>query len=379
MTLHAAFRIALTLGIGIVTLPFIVSECSPNDGSGDSENGGAGNTGPGGVGGAGANRSDGGIINQPDGGGLLGDGQACATDAYGAIAMPLDIYIMMDRSDSMGSENKWSNVTDAVQYFLSQSPATDGMGVGINFFPATSRTEVCDLMTFQTPKIEIGVLPGVKDAILGAITAAQMGFAMNTPTRPALEGAINHAKSWLAGHVGHKVIVLLATDGEPTGMCNPNTAADVAKVAAAGLPDIKTYVIGVGSSLVSLNQIASAGGTGQAFLVDTGGSAQQQLIDALNTIRSRALGCEYAIPKTEAGTVDPNLVNVKFSPAPGTDEIIKYVETKDKCDPTAGGWYYDDPARPTKILMCDATCKRMEGSPIGKKLEILLGCQTVAR
>jgi hypothetical protein len=43
------------------------------------------------------------------------------------------------------------------------------------------------------------------------------------------------------------------------------------------------------------------------------------------------------------------------------------------------GWYYDDPARPARILMCDATCAELSSNAANRKLDILLGCATVVR
>ncbi len=38
-----------------------------------------------------------------------------------------------------------------------------------------------------------------------------------TPTRPALEGVIMYVKVWATSHPSDKVIVVLATDGDPSG------------------------------------------------------------------------------------------------------------------------------------------------------------------
>jgi len=61
-------------------------------------------------------------------------------------------------------------------------------------------------------------------------------------------------------------------------------------------------VIGVGSALSNLNQIAQAGGTNSAFIVDTNGNVGQQFIEALNAIRGAALACEYLIPSRRVGS-----------------------------------------------------------------------------
>src|SRR5690606_13133461 len=119
-----------------------------------------------------------------------------------------------------------------------------------------------------------------------------------TPTRYALEGALQHAKEWSDSHPDHTVIVVLATDGEPSG-CSGNSMSNIRTVAADyAAQGIKTFVIGIGNQTGNLNEIAAAGGTGQAIMV-TGSNAKQEFIDAMNAIRGVALACEYEIPPPE--------------------------------------------------------------------------------
>jgi hypothetical protein len=47
-----------------------------------------------------------------------------------------------------------------------------------------------------------------------------------------------------------------------------------------------------------------------------------------------------------------------------------------RCDATQGGWYYDDPAAPQRVMLCPATCDAVRG---GSSLRIVLGCSTIAR
>jgi len=74
------------------------------------------------------------------------------------------------------------------------------------------------------------------------------------------------------------------------------------KCGVNGSPSISTYVIGVGPDLTNLNQIAMAGGTGNAYIVDSMAGTTDQFIDALDSIRMRAgLACEFQIPQPAAG------------------------------------------------------------------------------
>jgi hypothetical protein len=75
--------------------------------------------------------------------------------------------------------------------------------------------------------------------------------------------------------------------------------------------------------------------------------------------------------------VDITKVNVQYIPGGGgmTEDIL-HASTAANCHPTNGGWYYDNNANPTKILMCPATCAKIEADDLGQ-IDILLGCETI--
>ena len=121
----------------------------------------------------------------------------------------------------------------------------------------------------------------------------------------------------------HRVVVVLATDGLPTE-CSPQdipSIAAIASTAAASTPPIRTFVIGVfapeeaANAQSNLDTLAAVGGTNSAFLINTDQDVTTSFRAALESIRTAALTCEYAIPKLDGGTVDFNKVNVN---TPGT-------------------------------------------------------------
>ena len=70
-------------------------------------------------------------------GGLDPDG-GCAGEATTAQQLPLDMYIMLDQSGSMGDPvqgggDKWQAVTSALNAFVTQ-PGLSGISVGIQYF-----------------------------------------------------------------------------------------------------------------------------------------------------------------------------------------------------------------------------------------------------
>jgi hypothetical protein len=184
---------------------------------------------------------------------------------------------------------------------------------------------------------------------------------------------------WASQHPERKPLLVLATDGEPMG-CDRNTPQDIADVAAhalAGPNAIRTFVIGVGSSLVSLNLVAQAGGTDHAFLVDTGGDVAKEFADALDQIRGAATSCDFSIPdaSSAADPIDPTKINVSYIPN-GSSSPKQVPQTfmgdPKNCDAN-GGWYYDNPKSPTMIKLCDATCQSLSSGSI----QVEFGCDTV--
>ncbi len=243
----------------------------------------------------------------------------------------------------------------------------------------------CDLADYATPAVEIATLPGAAPALLASIQGEAPEGA--TPTAPALAGALSHAASWAGQNPTHKVVAVLATDGLPTE-CAPTDIDSIAQLAADGLaasPSVPTFVIGVfaGNDQVAkqnMNQLAAAGGTGQAFFISNNVDVAQAFLDALKAIQGTALACEYQLPAPPSGSeLDFGKVNVQHTPPMGSmPNTIPYVANQASCDPVAGGWYYDvDPASggtPTSIVMCPATCD-LFGQ--GGTVQIALGCETV--
>ena len=247
----------------------------------------------------------------------------------------------------------------------------------------------CATTDYATPAVAIAPLPGVAVAVTGSLASHQPNG--NTPTSAALQGAIDQAKTFSTANPGHTVVAVLATDGIPDE-CTPNTIPGIAQLATAGLngnPSVKTFTIGVfapngiAQGTTALNQIATAGGTGHAFIINsTAQNVEQQFAAALNAIRGASLPCQYALPVPEAGVPDYDKVNVEFTSGTGAGVTVPYVETAAKCNASTGGWYYDvDPAEagtPTAILACPATCSTLKGDVKGS-IGVVLGCQTIIR
>jgi len=111
-----------------------------------------------------------------------------------------------------------------------------------------------------------------------------------------------------------------------------------------------------------------------AFLVDTGGDVTTQLAAALHAIKSRALTCDYTIPMSSSGPIDPSQVNVIAHVGDtGAPTLIGQVMNKAGCDASGGGWYYNDTK--TIITLCTTTCNPLLMTP-NSGLQVIIGCIT---
>lgn len=104
----------------------------------------------------------------------------------------------------------------------------------------------------------------------------------------------------------------------------------------------------------------------------------QPIFDAVaeQVIEGSTLACEFTIPPPPEGeSFDPMEVNVEFFDGVGTLDI-GYVEGPSDCAGVTDGWYYDDPASPSTILLCPQTCDTIQGFQ-GAQVSIQFGCATV--
>jgi hypothetical protein len=368
---------------------------SSGNGSGGDDNGSSG-----GSSGTSSGVSSGGVFTpSPSSGGtgtiMLSPDAACAFSSQMGQQQALNAYMMLDYSLSMKDSGKWTGVTDAVKSFVQQP--TSGISVGLQYFaqPAPppdagaaaglfclipAVCDSCDPAAYATPAIEIAPLPGIASQITASL-AMHNSPNTATPTGPALQGAIDHATTWAKAHPSDATIVILATDGDPSE-CGSTTStasliSQVESIAAAGVaatPKILTFVIGVGTETSNLNGIAMAGGTNNAFIVDTSQNVSTQFLAALNKIRGAALGCQYKLPIPESGTVNTGEVNVQFTATGGQPELVPQVANQAACPSSGNAWYYDNPSSPTQILLCTTTCGTVA---TGGTVDVLTGCQTV--
>jgi hypothetical protein len=354
--------------------------------------------------GAGASTGSGGtgIVVPGTGGGSAtagasGNGglEACATGMAKADLTPVNMFIQFDRSGSMLDDDKWAQAAEALNAFFAD-PATQGLKVALRFFPHDSpvagctggNNGACDIDSCATPLVGLGELLGTmapadmqESLLIQAVNSAtpdrgggnQSG---GTPIYPALAGALNWAAANQIALPNERTVVVLVTDGEPNG-CDTNIG-NIARLSSAALANngIPTYAIGIaGASEDQMNEIAQAGGTQEAFFAGNTMTAQQDLVNALNAIRGTVLSCAFPLP--QGSNVDPNKVNIRFTPSAGVEQGLAQAMNAAACS-TAGGWYYDNPTAPTQITLCPATCDVVQADSAGR-LDVVLGCATMVR
>ncbi len=318
--------------------------------------------------------SDGGAVAEPDA------GTSCVSATRQAEPVPLAMLVLVDRSGSMAGD-KWDAATKAIRAFADRSEVV-GMKMGLQFFPPIGTANACTAASYEALAVPIAPLPDNVLPIQQKI--AQAVPDGSTPMGPGLAGSIGAMRAFIAKEPMHQGVVILVTDGDPAG-CSGDSVGGVAATAAGGVkpvadePSVRTFAVGMdGASFGSLDQIASAGGGApKAFNVGAGAAAQQALVDALDEIRAGVLGCEYTLPAPppSEGVLDLEKVDIEFTAGKNDPPTtIRKVASAAACGATTGGFYYDDPNEPTRVVLCPASCTDVRRGTLEAKVDIVFGC-----
>ncbi|MEM1029323.1 MAG: vWA domain-containing protein [Myxococcota bacterium] len=369
----------LVLGLGAI----VAGACNGNIGSQLDSN--LGENDDGGDGGGATSGSDvngiGGNFDPFGGDGGNGGDDSCAGAVLEPQTVPVSMFITVDKSGSMSSNNKWNNTRQAFSAFFTDAEA-DGLNVALRFWPDGS----CSGGSCQPPgngceqpQVPMGSLadPAHEQALIDTFNSKSPGGL--TPTEAALSGAVEFATNYQTGaEAAEQVVVILVTDGSPT-QCNTNPNV-ISGYAADGFNNdgILTFAVGLaGSNEGQMNQIAQAGGTTQGYFIGNN-NTEQALLQALKDIQQVAVACTFAMPESEnpGETIDPDRVTVILK-ADDVDpgEEVPRVSGETACG-TSGGWYYDDPEDPAVIFLCPATCDGANATETSK-IEIAIGCLNI--
>lgn len=233
----------------------------------DSEFGSSGSSGASGTSGASGSGTSGGFGTSS---GASGGASGGPTDGAACLA-PVDMFIMFDRSGSMGNDgnigtttSKWTRAITALSGYFNSMGAT-GQAAAIQFFPLNNHNDnLCGTgnnyhaaaMPTATP--EYTTLPSnTFDALLNSTDPSNGG---GTPTEAAIRGLSRFTAA--NRRPGKVTIGILITDGNPNG-CNEDLT-DLSNLLQAHhtATTIRTYVIGMeGADFDNLEEIAAGGGT----------------------------------------------------------------------------------------------------------------------
>ncbi len=306
---------------------------------------------------------------------------------------PLNMIVVMDRSGSMASGNRWSGASTAMAAFFEDS-ASAGIDVALEFFPlavtgstgdgcAPSST-TCGAAACSNPMVPLGTLQSASaptDAHEAALVAALSDPAVDppnggTPSYPAADGALQWAKTQQVAEPDEAYAFVFVTDGDPTECLQtstPNTNNEIRILAEDAFDDngIRTYTIGMtGANIPALDDIAASGGTSSAFVIGNGTATQiaSDLLAALQAIAGQAAACSF--PLSNPGGFDPDSAVVTHSSSSGMSTSLVRRDDATTC---GGGWYYDDNVNPTQVNLCPSTCAAVQGDP-GASVDVTLGC-----
>jgi hypothetical protein len=324
------------------------------------------------------------------------------------------LYLMLDRSTSMSTsrlpsgQNLWTSALSSVNQFIAD-PASAGLQVSLQYFPIDGidygvtglpgpGCQGASGSPHDQPAVGMGLLPNNAGNLAGSLNNTLTAIFGLTPTEPALRGAVSYCATFRQQNPDWNCVAVFVTDGAPT-TCNGdfNTIAGIAGQAKAN-DDVTTFAVGMGGADFNLLNAIATQGQGdcdpntqgfQACDVTAGPAA---FLDALRRIREtisvetriethtetqrQPLECEWGLPPPPEGEeFDPDKVNIQVHQSAGPDQSVGKVDSEAECAAHAGGWYYDNPAAPTRIKVCPQTCGVLQTFQ-EPTLDILLGCKS---
>lgn len=313
---------------------------------------------------------------------------------------PLDIFLMLDRTGSMGTDcaynpsvnptppqsSKACYATYALaDYLINVSPSVDTRLA----LDDMSHHNDCSGTQHDDPEVGLTQLPVLESSTLVQdISDENFGGGFGTQ----IEGALRGIASYTANNqtAGREMIGVLLTDGDAND-CDTNID-NLAQVisdhrTATGL---RTFIIGMtGATEANLETLAIAGGadphmdycgglTPPCHYFNVGNGSGDVLAQALQAISQQAVDIPCEIDVTtlnapEGSSVDYSQVNVTFNDGAATTTIGQVADAG-SCPTGQSAWYYDNPSAPTTIQLCDDACTAVSEAGDGANLNVVAGC-----
>lgn len=322
-----------------------------------------------------------------------GDPNVCATATASAELEPVHLAFAFDVSGSMGKGDfpwhdatlKWDPVVAATRAFFEDAAST-GLTASLTAFPIDAdEDERCDADSYAAPDVPMTPLPS-PDFGEALDDIREGDWRGGTPTLAAVNGVLSFIGDYAEEHPGRYVLVLV-TDGHPQS-CDDDDSIEAVEAAVAAVADeIPTYVIGVANppltdedgdeapdTVSALRSIATAGGTENAFLIDTGDPERTSadFSAAVAEIRGVTISCNLAIPAPPDGrTFEKDKVSVAYRSGAETRQLPYAADCKD-----TRGWHYDAVDAPTEVVLCEDACAEVQASS-DASLSLSFTCETV--
>ena len=325
-------------------------------------------------------------------------GEACVDQEAEAQRIPLDIYFMMDRSGSMGSDcnvtpgtfvpsvnSKWCRAINAIAGYVSSAQSA-GNKAAIQYFSIGSGT--CSGDGYDSAATSFDVLDGTSGGHAATIIASLNGTnpSGGTPTQGALNGI---ARFTSANRTADRTIIgILITDGQPWGCSDDNNELRGIAANHFASTGIHTFMVGMtGASFNSLEHWASysgaishpndggncGNGAATCHHYNVGDGHYDVFVRALNAIQNSVLGCTFSFKPPE-GVLDLDRVVVDYYPN-GADAPVSLKRKTDRADCGGDdGWYFDNNTTPTRIELCPKTCTTVRADSKAK-VKIRIACQ----
>jgi hypothetical protein len=323
--------------------------------------------------------TDGGGDSSAGAGAALGDAAVCVTVVPDRAHSPAYLEIVLDGSESMIEENKWSAAVLALDAIFDDfaKKADPNTAIGLSIF-----SDLHDPTSGRGPyPSNLDVAPGYVDVAQHDALRARLDKTLAggvTPTLEALKGAYDTLLAFTPSaplRTGGRRVVVLMSDGVPNGGDEEQQQCiDLAIRRLTGSPPIWTFAIGIGPFLFGsdydptfMGQLAVAGGTRATPGCDpnatelkdicyfqitplerSADAIAEDMVAALDTIRSLTdVTCAFDL-RGDTNSLDPAQTIVTWTDEQGHDHTILR-------DPT-NGWDYEDPQNPTRITLRGKAC-----------------------
>jgi hypothetical protein len=280
----------------------------------------------------------------------------CGGSLFAAEAVPPNMILAVDRSDSMnspptsGANTKWEIAITATNNLVA---AYEGqIRFGLSLFPGTNQS--CSQgATCGAGAVNVTVSPANGTSIASFRTNAGT-CSLKTPISQELTMLKNDPGLADASRANY---VVLLTDGEHN--CSGDPVAAVTALRNEN-PEVKTFVVGFGGGVspTQLNAMAVAGGTDRP-----GGTKYYQADNALaleaafDDIAGQALSCTYALAEVPP---DPDLLFVYFDGASVPRDLSQ-----------TNGWNYS--AGQNQLTFYGPKCTQLRNGDVDE-LVIVYGC-----